>query len=331
MADAMIGFSAMVGLREEATWGTSAGNSDHFVAVTSVTPTVDTGVQVLPYLGIVSPQAGHVPRDSVATKHDAGLELAGCACYDDKGFLLVLKHAMGAVATTGPSGTQYTHTFTLDTDGDDGGGDSVIGLSAQVIHGFGLSNPSELFVGNKISRFELEVAASGWMTWRATTIAKSSGGMIAIAGSPAFTAAEEVLAHQGAILSWNGRSIGLRRLKVTLDNALIRRPVIGSLYTDVPIPGGPGSITVEIERSWEDHDLYTDYLAGTQADGSVTFTGTGDNQMVLTLSNLRWTSVGKPVDRAGELVQRAVGMCFSNPTSEQGLTIVVKNANSTAI
>lgn len=323
--DAEIGWNAMVGLKEEVSWGTSAGDSDHFVPVTSVTGKVDTGVVTLPYLsGGVSPQTSHVPRDSVVTKHDAGVDLSGCFCYDDKGALLVLKHAMGAVATTGPSGSQYTHTFTLDVDG-------VVGLTAQLIHGFGLSNPSELYVGGKVSRYELEITAAGWLAFRASLINKSGGGMIAIAGSPAFTAAEEVLAHQGATLSHNARTYGLRRLKVTLDNALIRRPVIGSLYTDVPIPGGPASITVEIERSWEDHNLYTDFLAGVQADGSVVFTGTGDNQLTINLHNMRWTSVDKPVDRAGELTQRAVGMCFSNPTSEEGLSIVVKNSNSTAI
>lgn len=324
--DAMIGFNGILGLREESTWGTSAGNSDHWLGISTANPKVDRGVTVLPYLGVTSAQASHVQRDTVLTKHDAMLDATGCAAYDDKAFLLLFKHWFGAVDTTGPVSTQYTHTFRFAIDGQAGKG-----LSAQVVHGFGLSSPSELYTGCKVNRLELEQVAGSWMTWRANLIARVGAGMDTVAGTPAITAPEEVLAHQGAALSWNSRTVFLRRLKLTLDNALIRRPQIGSQYTDEPIPGGPCVVTVEIERSWEDNNLYADYLSGSQADASIVFTGTGDNAMTINMQNLRWFSVDKPVDRHGELTQRLIGQCFADGSSDLGASIVVKNSNAAAV
>lgn len=321
--DALIGFGAMVGLREEASYGTSAGNSDHWLPVISVTPTVDTGVTVIPYLGVANAQGYHAQRDHCALRHDVGLEIRGVASYDDKAFCLLLKHAFGSVGTTGGS-SPYTHTLTLDTDG-------VVGLTLQVLHGTGLTAAAELYLGCRVTRLALDVSAQGYMTYTATILARSAEDLGAVAGTPGFTAAEEVLAHHGGGFTFDSQPISLRSFGLVLDNNLTRRPQIGSVYTDTPVPGGFASLTWEIERSWEDAAYYADYLDSTQSDATITFTGTGVNSLAIELSNAVMTSFSKPVDRAGELTQRISGICLASPSAEQGIDIVITNANSAFI
>lgn len=320
--DSMIGFNGMLGFAEEVAYGTSPGNSTHWLPILSATPQVDMGIVDVPYLGVANNQAWHGVRDSVDVSRTVGLEAQGVASYDDKAFMVLLKHAFGSVATTGAN--PYDHTLTPDTDG-------VVGLSSLLVRGSGLTTPAELFTGCRVNRLELEVTAQSYMTWRASFIAQMNGGAAAIAGTPAFTAAEEILANHGGSFSWNARTPYLRRFKVTIDNNLRRRPYIGVKGTDAPVPGGHGSILVEIERSFEDHDLYTDYLAEVAADAALVFTGTGSNRLTVNVHNMKITGLSQPSDQPGELVQRITARGFSNPSSEQGASLVMRNTNSAAI
>lgn len=316
--NAVIGFGAMVGLREEASYGTSAGASTHWLPVISVTPATDIGVTPIPYLGVANAQGYHAQRDHCVLRHDASIEIRGVVCYDDPAFCLLLKHAFGSVNTTGSG--PYTSTFTLDSDG-------VVGMTLQVLHGTGLTAVAELYLGCRVTRMSFDVAAQGYMTYSATIIARSAEDLGAVAGTPAFAAAEEVLAHHGGSFTHNNHSIAIRSLSWTIDNNLQRRPQIGSVYTDTPVPGGFASLTWEIERSWEGSEYYADYLDGTRSDATITFTGTGSNSFALELSNAVMTSFAKPVDRAGELTQRISGIALASPSAEQGIDIVIVTAS----
>lgn len=324
MGTPMIGMNAMFGLAEEVTWGSAVTPPTHWVPIYrhNVEPTLD--IRAVPYLGVATAanQTGHMERDSVLLAHDVGGDIETTACYDSTYFALLCKHAFGAVATTGSG--PYTHTFTLDYDG-------VVGLTGHAVDGVGLSNRAETFAGLKINTFELACDARDLMRVRLGVIGKSAGGMTSVSGTPAFTAAEEIQADHGATMSWNSDTYNLRSMRLVLNNNLVRRPYIGSTYTDAPVPGGFGEITFEATLPWELNDIYTDFLAGTQADGSIVFTGTSNNRLTITLSNLKWLSVSKPVDRAGELVMSVRGKCFANPSSEQGLTLALRNDNSSAI
>jgi hypothetical protein len=317
----MIGYNSMIGLAEEATYGTEVTPSTHWLPILGETLGESRDIRPIPYLGVANAAAFHNPRDLAELAVDAGGDIRTCLCYDSKPVLLLLKHALGAVATSGAG--PYVHTFTPDWDG-------VIGLSAHVLKGSGLANPAEDFLGLRVNQLELSLNNREWMLMRASCIAQKGEGPSALVGTPSFATAEEVLAHHAAMLSWNGDSIPMRSFRVLLDNNLVRRPRIGSLYTDVPGPGGFASITVEATVPFESNDLYTDFRAGVQADGSFVFTGTGNNAMTITLENLRWTEVSQPVEQAGELVQTVRAVLAANPTTEYGLKVAVTNDNAAA-
>lgn len=319
----MIGMGSVIGLAEEAAWGEEESPT-HWLPIVShsIKPILD--IRDVPYLAVANAQAWHAVRKNVTLSHFVGGDIVGCCAYDSKAVMLLLKHAMGAVATTGPVSTQYTHTLNLDSDG-------VFGLTGHVVNGSDVALPAETFSGLRIAQLELSVNAFDMLMYRATVIGKAASGMVVVDGTPAVVDAEEVLAHQGSTLSWNAHSLDLRSFKLTINNNLARRGKIGQLYTARPVPGGFGSIDVEATYPWETHDLYTDWLARVKADGTFGFTGTGDNLMSISLQNLQWLNVDKPVNTAGELVQTAVARCYANPSSEQGLRIVVKNSNLTAV
>lgn len=324
MGTPMIGMNAILGLAEQTLYDTPV-TADHWLPILSHSLQADQDIRPVPWLGVANNQAYHASRDSVEVARTAGGGIQTCAMYDDKAFLLMLKHAMGAVSTTGPSSTQYTHTFGLDTDA------MKAGLTGKAILGSQQTNRMEIFTGVRINTMTLSVDAGGWMTAAFDTIIRSSAGLAAISGTPAYTAAELVLGHQGSTFDWNSHTETMRSMRVTLNNNLIRRPYIGGIHTDEPAPGGPASVEFEATFPWESSNLYDDFRAKVQDDATVTFTGTGDNQMAIGLYNLKIFGVSKPIDRAGELTYTVRGQAFDLPGTNQALGIVVKNSNSTAI
>lgn len=322
MGTPLIGMNAILGLAEEVTYGTPV-TPDHWLPILRHSIQGSADIRPVPYLGVANNEAYHTERDSVLLSSSVGGDVETCACYDSTAFLLLLKHAMGAVTTTHPA-TPYIHTFSLDTDG-------VVGLTGRTVQGSQITDRAENWNGLVVNQLVLSVDAGGWMGAVASLIGRASGGPVTLSGTPAFAAAEEVLSHQGSTFAWNGHTPTLRSLKLTINNNLIRRPFIGSLFTDRPAPGGFASVMVEATFPWEDNDLYTDFRANTSANGVVAFTGTGNNSLTLSLNNLKILSVERAVASAGELVQRITAKCFDLPGTNQALGIVVHNDNATAI
>lgn len=317
-----IGFGAIVGLAEEVTYGTEVTPSTHWLPIFSHSLQESREIRRVPHLSVATGEAYHLPRKSVLLGVDVGGDIDTNFCYASKAHLLILKHALGAVGTTGAG--PYVHTFTPDWDG-------VVGLSAHVRHLYGISDPAEDFLGLRVNQLELAIGAREWMTMRASCIGKTAGGMVALTGTPSYTDAEEVLAHHGSTLAWNSITLPMRRWRLMIDNNLTRRPVIGSLYTEAPSPGGMADITIEATVPWESHQVYTDFRDGDQGDAVFTFTGSGNNAMEITQHNVKWTEVGKPVDSAGERVFSLRGIIQAAPTTEYGLSIAVTNDNAAAV
>lgn len=320
---AMIGHGTLLGAREEATYGSAAGDPTVWGMVMSFEPNVSKGVVPIPNLGTASLQAYHTQRDHVATLHDVDLVITGCVGYDDKLFATFLKHALGGF-TLDVSGPPYTHIVKGDSDG-------VIGLTLEAVRGDGLSTPAERYLGVRVNRLEIEQVARTWMTYRATCIAQSASGMEALSGTPSIPTPEIVLAKHGSVWGWSGNSMEMRRWKLIIDNALVRRPKIGSDQTQAPVPGGFASIRVEGENSWVDHVMYADYLAKSQGDGTFSFAGNvSSNALAFTLHNFVLDTFSAPSDRPGELTQRWGGFAVPDGT-DQGLQVDITNDNAAPV
>jgi hypothetical protein len=324
MSSALTGFGGSIGLGEEVTWGTPVART-RFIEVTRATLNQTISREPRKTLG----QLGSVStnyRGFAELAIDAGGDIETYLEYDNPGITLLLKHCMGAVASSaGPA--PYTHTFTLDKD-------LPPGLTIEQIHGSQAGiDAAEVFDGARITTFEISSAARERVMLKIPgIIARVSGGLVA-AGVAAYVAAEEVLAHQAAQLTWNGNTFDLLDFSVKVDRKLERRPHVGSKLTGCPAISDQMDVTFSGTAEWDDNNLPNDFVSGAQSDAVLTFTGVtgaGPNSLSITLHNLLLESVDKPVDKVGTLTQAFTGRAFSDGTDE-GLTIVVVNDNATAV
>lgn len=326
MGTPLIGFGGILGLAEQSDFATPVANSTHWLPILS--HSVGTAPQVVPvpFLGVANAQDYHATRDTDVLSVDVGGDIDTIAMYDSKAFALLLKHAMGSVASVIVSaGPKYTHTFSLDTDAVQNG------FTGQSVFGQGISDRAEVFCGLRISQLVLSVDARGWMRATASVIGRSSGGATTVTGTPLHPVCERVRASVGSVFNWNSHNVNMRTFRLTINNNLQRRPTIGTPYTDIPVPGGFASIGIDATFSWEDNSIYTDYISGVTANANVAFQGLGDNDMTLNCNNLRVTSMTRSVQGPGELVYSVRAMCSANPGTSQALGVVIHNDNTTAI
>lgn len=323
MSEGMLGHGALEGAAEEVTWGTGVAASTHWLPIISSTLDVDVDIRDAPHLGFVNPQNFHNVRDHAPLGHDAGGDVLFVPRYDDKATALMFKHAFGAVATSGAN--PYDHTFALNRS-------QPTGLTFQQIYGQHSSlSRAEVFAGCLINTFELSCGARSFLQCKLGIIGKSGAGMAAVTGSPAATDSEEMLSQHSGDLTWNSESHGvMRQWALFIDKKFARRPIVGSIYTDRPQPSGMAEVVFRATLEWTSHSLYTALLAGTQGDGSIVVTGSGQNRLTINLANMVVRRCKKPIQNSGVHTFDVEMRCFAS-TTEQGVEMVLRNTHSTAI
>lgn len=321
MSYAVIGHTALLGLAEEVTYGTAVVPPTHWLPLVGSGLDVEHDVRPVPMLFSGNGNF-HNTRDAANLLHDPGGDINTIPCYDSLAFLLVLKHAMGAVSTSGPG--PFLHTFLPATQG-------VVGLTGHLRNGAHASlDRAETFDGIKISDFELSFEARDYARFRATTIARRANGLIAVSGTPAYPTAEEILGHHVGPLVLGATSHVLTRFSVRSSHKLSRRPQLGTLYTGEPQASDFADIMFSGRCEWESNQMYADFLASTSQAGSVTITGSGNNRMTISLHNTIITKCSKPVDKVGVLAFEFEGRARAD-ASNRGLAIEVRNDNASAI
>lgn len=314
MAQPHTSFGGSIGIAEEVTYGTAVARTNWLEIVsTSLDREIDR--QPEPTLGRAG-DAGRVSRRKYTASDNAGGSISWVMSYDDS-TVLMMKHAMGVIATTG-SVAPYTHTATL--------GALPTGLTLEKLHNV---SKAEVFEGCKIVDFTISVGATELMTCDATVIAETSGGLVA-AGSPTYTSGgEEIRHHQAGQLSFNAVSYDVTSLSINVTSGVDRRQVLGSSFTKEPTPGPKREVTITVEYEWLADTLHAAFLAGTESDVAITFTGTGDNVLVITGHNAYIRSVATPVQGPGVITQTVEFVCQSDGT-DLGLKLAFSNANATA-
>lgn len=317
---ANLGFGAAVMIGQETTWGTA-------VARTNAVRITDWGVKrniskvSRPHLGTTSAVSMN-RRQFFIESDEAGGPFSYLAAYDDSTVML-MAHALGAAATTGTG--PYVHTltlgkfpYTIDTN--------KVGLTLEGLQGD--SGESEVFEGCLFTRTEFSLSAAEVATITHEVIAETSGGLVA-AGTPTFSSnGEEILHSHGGDFTFNSTVDKFFDMTITIDQNLTRRQKVSSAVTQQPYPAGfisvTGSITIEYDRD----DRHDEYLADTRGDAVITLTGTGNNQLVITLQNIVITDVGMPINSAGIIRQTVEFTAFSDGTDE-GVKFAFTNDNST--
>lgn len=314
MAQPQTSFGGSFGMGEESTYGTAVSITNWLEMISC---TLDREIDYQPEgtLGR-SGDAGRMNRRKYVASDNVSGSISFNMAYDDS-TLMVFKHAMGVVATTGTA-TPYAHAISL--------GALPTGLS---IEKHANASKAEKFEGCKITDFTVNIAAGGLMTCDATFIGETSGGLVA-AGTPTYsTSTEEIKHHHAGQLSFNAVNYDITDLTISASSGVDRRQVLGSKLTKEPTPAGKREVTFSVTYEWLADTLHAAFIAGTESDVAITFTGSGDNTLIITGHNAYVSSVSTPIQGPGVISQTVEFTCQSDGT-DLGLKFAFTNANATS-
>ena len=311
------GRGATHGFGEESTYGTAEARSNW---VRTTTSDLSRNIVRNYRPGLVGVATVANRRRTISGVTEAGGPAEYVFAYEGCGILL--KHGLGAVATTGTG--PYVHTFTLAAA-------LPTGLTVEDIQSGDSGNIAQVAVGGKINRLTIrfpgpsDVATLG-VDWLAEDI-----GAFTTAGSPSYGAGDnEFIGHQLGQLGWNSNTYDLISLEMVVDNKLTRRHKLGSKLTKEPTRSDFVEVIWRAEVEWEDNNLITDYRAEVQGDVTATATGTGNQACAFTLHNAQLWSLSKPINTAGIIRQRLEFRGLSDGTDE-GFKVALTNDDSSAI
>lgn len=285
------GLSNQLGIAEESAYGT-------FVAPTRflefMSESLAPDKQVLPFRSMGSQfQKANSSRHYI--RGGGGpIELP----FMNQGMGLLLKHALGAVASAQVGATDYyAHTFTPAADG--GAGDFLTVQKGLADTG-GTVRPFN-YVGSKITTWTLSQALDAYLLFRATidakTVQTSSG--LATASYPDDLTP---LAFVDAVFTIDTTEICINQFEITGTRALdVNRRCLGNTKRE-PVANGEYAITGVINREFEGMDQYDDWIAGTP--GALVCTWTyGDFSLVVTLPVVEYTG-DAPQSNGSEIVRQ---------------------------
>lgn len=313
------GRGAYIGAGEESTWGTAVALT-RYARATNVGIRRNRTLQRVPHLVAASGSANAQHRFTASDRVSGGFGFL--AAYNDHFFGMILKHALGGLATSGAG--PYAHVFTPE---------AALPNGLTLKQGMG-TGYSETFEGCQINRLTLSVAANGIMACAVDVIGETSGGAAAVGTATYATIGADnwIQARQGGTLTWNSAAYRLKSLEVVIDNRLSERDQIGSLNSLEPVRSDLQMITVRCGLERLNDVLHTAYLASTEADdGTITFTGSGNESLVIDFHNAALVEYDPPaVSSVGPLEESLTFECLSDGTNE-GIEITLNNDNTAAV
>jgi hypothetical protein len=306
-------------LAGDGAYGTAT--SDWITAHPLIGTTLSRTVEKTPRPHLLTGNANR--RSHFVSNDNAGGTFTIEANYNTIG--LILKHALGAAATA--AGSPASHTYTQAADLPDNG------LTATVVRGSG--GTGETFEGVRLSSLTLSANSSEVMQLSGEIIAETSNA-VTTDGAEGRASAETVIAgivdapvlhHHAGSLSWDGLTLNVRSMSVTINNALARRQFLGSKLTKEPLRSDFSSVEVTLEIDADD-SVYGKYIGDVQEDATMTFdnggAGSAEREMAFTFSNAYLSECTDPVNSAGLVSMSLKFICESDGT-DHGLKIVMKN------
>lgn len=182
--------------------------------------------------------------------------------FMNQGMGLLLKHALGAVATAQVGATaEYRHTFTPAADG--GFGDWLT-FQAALADNTGTVRPFN-FIGSKFLSWRLVQAIDANLLFNFEIDAKTVETVTALA-TPSYPADLVPLSFIDAAITVDGVSTCVRSLEVGAQRSLdVERICLGNAKRE-PVPNGEEAITGTILREFEGMDQYNAWINGTPAE-----------------------------------------------------------------
>ena len=313
------GWGAALALAEQVDFDTP------IVAPTNILKVVSVGVKKtiekvpVPHLGCVG-ATSRVRRSHFTARENAGGTVEIVASYDDSTVML-MKHALGAVATIGAG--PYVHTVSLAAD-------APLPLTAWQLNGDNGGN--ERFTGTYVNQWEFKVAAGDVARLViGDFIAKEGAGLAEINPVlPTEPTSEPILHSHVGVVSYNGNNYTLVSLSVKGDRKLARRQLLGSTKTKQPLPSDfyevSGTLTIELDPT---DALDGEWSADTTADMGIPFVGIGNNALTVNLDNVYVNDISAPVSAAG-VIQRTITFTAQAGAAGEGVEFLFANDNATA-
>lgn len=218
--------------------------------------------------------------------------------FMNQGMGLLLKHALGAVATEDAAADDfYVHTFTPASDG--GAGDFLT-IQKGLADTGGVVRPFN-YVGSKILTWQLQQQLDQNLKFSLTidskTVQTSSG--LAVASYPDDLTA---LAFIDATLTVDGTPVCVNEFTIGGARALdVNRRCLGNTKRE-PVANGEYAITGTLNREFEGMDQYDDWIAGAEAALVATW-AYGDFGLVVTLPVIEYTG-DAPQSNGSEIVRQ---------------------------
>lgn len=304
-----------LGMGIEGTWNVAAARTDWMEVVSESLARAPSR----PFRPHLVGGGSYVQQDVYDAGDDAGGDIEFEAVYNAICLGHVLYAAFGGAASTGPVTTEYEHTFTLGT--------TLPSFSIESLRGSGALDSAEVFRGMKCSKLELAIAARDVMRVRSSWIGGTTDGRTT-KGTPTYTSAARPILHSQAPatgLTWNGTNFAkVTSFGLTLDNALERRPYLGSALTSEPDFAGWRNVSIRVGLHWDTDAAWTGFVAGTSSDATFNIAGTGDDDLDVTLQNALVGSVSDPISSAG-VVSQTVVFNGRAGAANQGLSLVLRN------
>lgn len=314
-----LGRNSWIGFGKESPWGTAVPRT---VFMPLISSTLQRMVTYSPRPKLVGSSASAMRRNHYVSADSAEGTTVVELTYDNCGMLL--EHVLGASGSAGTA-SPYTHTYSLAAA-------LIGGLTAEKGRGTPETGTqqSEVFEGLMARQATIAIAAAGVGTLSIDWLGQTSAAR-GNAGTPSYGSnAEPVLHHQAGTMSFNSVNYTVANLEIVINNQLARRQLLGSSQTLQPQRSDFQDIEVRITLEAADA-LYAAHLADTQGDAVIVFThGDGVRTMTFNMQNLYIVSATDPINGAG-IIQQTLTCKLESDGTNEGLTIVVENANSSAI
>lgn len=307
------GFGSFVGFGAESTWGTAVSRTKFFrLLSSSLRRNVSKVKRETLYEG-----TGLVSRRSFVAQDDVGGSVSFEGTYEDMG--LILHHAMWSSSTTGPSGSDYTHTYILGATAPAGG------LTIEIAQGTG---SAIVYEGCRIAKIKMSVEAGGRCVVEIEIIGQTSGAPTS-AGTPTFGTSEvEMEHHQFSQITWNSTAYDLRTFSLELDNKLDRRQVLGTKLTADPKPSALRDVSMMVSSDYESDNWQSGLTAHTQASAVISATASA-RSITFTMHNAYIETDEIGVNTHGVLPE-SIKLVGQSDATNRGLAVVVVNTQSTA-
>lgn len=313
------GHGTYLGFGQETNWGDAVSRT-HWLRPNSVSLRRVRTKEAVPDLGRLGQNSSN-DREFFVTEDRVEGSFQVNMAYDDS-TLLLLKHLMGDVATTGVA-NPWTHAFSLLSPQPEG-----LTIESGPGNGDIAGNVAQVFSGCLLSRGTLTVVPGRPVTLDLDVMGKTSGGLTG-QGTPTYSSKGNKIYQQHAGTATLGSdAVKYKQMIVRVDRGLEPLREVGSLNPSRPVESRL-SVEVELLLAWQLSKFHDNYFADTLENWSVAFDGGSDRAMTIVGHNSLVMDTSEPISAAGQVEQRVLLKCFAG-SSDQGLAIEIDNSNNSA-